>query len=65
MVDGRDIRFTEVSTNGVPWTKGEWIAGIAQDNQGFLWIAISTGSYRYDRYDLRRYQHDPADPQHR
>ena len=62
VVDGRDIRFTEVSINGVPWTKGEWIAGIAQDNQGFLWIAASTGLYRYDGYNLRRYQHDPADP---
>jgi len=27
---------------------------IAQDNQGFLWLASNNGLYRYDRYSLSR-----------
>ena len=35
--------------------------GIAQDAQGFVWIATQDGLDRYDGYGFRIYQHDRGD----
>ncbi|HEV7347412.1 sensor histidine kinase [Telluribacter sp.] len=36
------------------------IAGIAQDKQGFVWLATMDGLHRYDGYNYVSYYHDPA-----
>src|SRR5687768_15352369 len=36
------------------------VAGITQDNNGYMWIATSGGLYRYDGYRFRLYANDPA-----
>ena len=38
------------------------IWGIAQDQQGFIWIAANDGLNRYDGSDVKVYRHDPDDP---
>jgi signal transduction histidine kinase/DNA-binding response OmpR family regulator/streptogramin lyase len=38
------------------------INSITQDEQGFIWLGtIPEGVIRYDGYDFREFQHDPAD----
>ena len=37
------------------------ITGIAQDKQGFLWLATYSGLHRYDGYRYLSYYHDPDD----
>ncbi|WP_162054656.1 two-component regulator propeller domain-containing protein [Pontibacter pamirensis] len=37
------------------------ILGIAQDNQGYMWIATQDGLHRYDGYRYTSYYHDPND----
>ena len=44
---------------GVP-TPSNNIVALAQDHQGFLWMA-GTGLHRYDGYTFKTYRHDPAD----
>lgn len=34
---------------------------VAQDSIGYLWIGTQDGLHRYDGYELRLYQYDPAD----
>ena len=38
------------------------ILKVTQDDHGFLWLATTTGLYRYDGYRLKHYQHEPGDP---
>ncbi len=38
------------------------VHAFAQDRQGYLWIGTQYGLDRYDGFELRRYQHDPDDP---
>ena len=59
VVEGRDIRFLPFSVDDAPRSR---IRDITQDDYGFLWLATSTGLYRYDGYRLEHYQHDPGDP---
>ncbi|GAB3538410.1 hypothetical protein GCM10027443_33280 [Pontibacter brevis] len=48
--------FTKVHPpEGVEWG----IVGIAQDHQGFVWIATADGVHRYDGYRYTSYYHDP------
>lgn len=42
-------------------TQGHVLA-IAQDHQGFMWMATAGGLNRYDGYSFRVYQYDPHDP---
>lgn len=37
------------------------VTGLAQDDQGLLWIATTGGLVRHDGYRFRAYRHDPAD----
>jgi len=50
LVDGSD---------GLPSTE---IAGIAQDREGYLWLATGDGLARYDGAGFKVWRHDPADP---
>ncbi|MEX0598991.1 MAG: two-component regulator propeller domain-containing protein, partial [Rhodothermales bacterium] len=34
---------------------------IAQDHEGFLWVATGHGLIRYDGYETKTYRHDPVD----
>jgi len=43
-----------LSNNSVP--------GIVQDDKGFMWFGTYDGLNRYDGYDFKVYQHNPADP---
>ena len=38
-----------------------WVRDIAQDEQGFLWIATQSGLNRYDGYEFETFRNDPAD----
>lgn len=59
VVDKQDIRFVRGSLDGTSFQSP--VVSMAQDNQGFLWLA-GNGLHRYDGYSLRPYRHDPADP---
>ena len=61
VIGKRDIRFLRLTANGEPLESRIW--SIAQDNYGFLWLGTSDGLYRYDGYNLKRYPHDPLDPE--
>lgn len=39
------------------------VLDIAQDDQGFLWLATQDGLNRFDGYEFKVYKDDPADPQ--
>jgi signal transduction histidine kinase/ligand-binding sensor domain-containing protein len=38
-----------------------WVRGITQDQQGYLWIATLSGLSRFDGYAFEVFQNDPAD----
>lgn len=57
-IDKQDMRFVTLSAAGGPLNSD--IRGVAQDNQGFVWIATDDGLFQYDGYTLRPYLHDPA-----
>ncbi len=38
------------------------VAGMLQDDQGFLWLATQDGLNRYDGYQFKVFKHDPGDP---
>jgi ligand-binding sensor domain-containing protein len=60
VVDKQDIRFLPFSANGeAPRSR---VLKFTQDGQGFLWLATTTGLYRYDGYSLKHYLHEPDDP---
>lgn len=59
-IDQQDIRFTTLSINGERFK--ETVYSIAQDKHGFIWLGTSGGLARYDGYSLKRYRHDPDDP---
>ena len=40
----------------------EWVTGITQDLNGYMWIATYYGLYQYDGYRLTHYVHDPLNP---
>jgi len=57
VVDGKDLRFTRLSTDeGLSQTK---VAQIVQDNQGFMWFGTQFGLNRYDGYSFKLFVHDP------
>jgi signal transduction histidine kinase/ligand-binding sensor domain-containing protein/DNA-binding response OmpR family regulator len=49
----------ESPPKGVAWGG---IYGIAQDPDGFIWLATSAGLHRYDGYRYVSYYHDPDKP---
>ncbi len=57
VIDRQDIHF--VTLSGPHDELKQWIQGITQDNQGFMWFATSHGLFRYDGYALTPYFHDP------
>jgi ligand-binding sensor domain-containing protein/signal transduction histidine kinase len=58
VIDGNDIRFSRLSTaQGLSQTR---VAGIVQDNQGFMWLGTQNGLDRYDGYEYKVFTHDPA-----
>ena len=60
IVEKQDIRFLPFSLNGeAPRSR---ILKFTQDDHGFLWLATTTGLYRYDGYSLKHYLHEPDDP---
>lgn len=56
-----DVRFEKLTIQeGYP---GAWPVNLAQDKQGFLWIAdLDDGLIRYDGYEFKSYRHDPQKP---
>ena len=38
-----------------------WVRDIAQDNQGFMWIATQSGINRFDGYEFETFRNDPQD----
>ncbi len=58
---GADVRFESLTIDeGYP---GMWPVSLAQDRQGFLWIAdIDVGLIRYDGYEFRSYRLDRSHP---
>jgi signal transduction histidine kinase/CheY-like chemotaxis protein/ligand-binding sensor domain-containing protein/HPt (histidine-containing phosphotransfer) domain-containing protein len=60
VIPAQDIRFERLRIGGE--VQENWIVGITQDRQGFIWLAGNTGLYRYDGYALKHYRHDPKDP---
>ena len=60
IVEKQDIRFLPFSANGeAPRSR---VLKFTQDGHGFLWLATTTGLYRYDGYSLKHYLHEPDDP---
>ncbi len=60
VVDKQDIHF--VTLSGPRDELKNWILGITQDNQGFMWFATGGGLFRYDGYALTAYYHNPGNP---
>ena len=58
VVDTQDLHLSTLSAGGKELK--QWIVGIAQDNQGFIWFATDGGLFRYDGYTLKPYPHDPG-----
>ena len=59
-LNGQDNYYVKTFTteNGIPHNH---VRAIAQDQQGFLWIATWDGLSRYDGYEFKNYYHNPAD----
>jgi len=54
------VRFRNIGVDqGLSQATG---AAIAQDRQGFIWIATQDGLDRFDGYGFRVYKHDRGDP---
>jgi signal transduction histidine kinase/ligand-binding sensor domain-containing protein/DNA-binding response OmpR family regulator len=60
----QDLEFELISPEGA---LGTFVTGIAQDRQGFIWIAAGdniyagSGLYKYDGYRTTIYRHDATD----
>lgn len=55
-----NIRFERISNEqGLSMSA---VLSIAQDRQGFLWIATQDGLNRYDGYTFKIFKHNPDDP---
>lgn len=39
------------------------VYSIAQDKEGFIWLATQVGLSRYDGYQIKHFESDPADPE--
>jgi len=51
VVDGKDFRFTRLSTDeGLSQTK---VTHIMQDDQGFMWFGTQYGLNRFDGYSFK------------
>src|SRR5246127_2462027 len=58
VVDGKDIRFTRLSTDeGLSQTR---VIQIVQDDQGFMWFGSQYGLNRYDGYKFKVFKHEPG-----
>ncbi|WP_263352215.1 sensor histidine kinase [Acidicapsa acidisoli] len=58
VVDGKDIRFTRLSTeDGLSQTM---VWQIVQDDQGFMWFGSQYGLNRYDGYKFKVFRHEPG-----
>ena len=56
VVDGKDIRFTRLSTDeGLSQTR---VLQIVQDDQGFMWFGSQYGLNRYDGYKFKVFKHE-------
>lgn len=56
-----DVRFERLTVE--QGLLGTYVIDLAQDVNGFLWIAdLNQGLIRYDGYDFRAYRHNPGDP---
>jgi len=52
-------RFSHLTTeNGLPTN---WSWQVMKDSQGFIWITTRAGLCRYDGYNVKVFQYDPAD----
>jgi len=52
-------RFRHLTSNdGLP---SNWCWEVMKDSQGFIWITTRAGLCRYDGYNVKVFQHDPAD----
>jgi PAS domain S-box-containing protein len=58
VVDGRDIRFTRLSTEDGLSQSMVW--QIVQDDQGFMWFGSQYGLNRYDGYKFKVFRHQPG-----
>nr|WP_225444592.1 sensor histidine kinase [Pseudomarimonas arenosa] len=49
------VSGTDETANGI-------ITAIAQDRRGLIWYGSTEGLFHFDGYQLRRYRHQPGDP---
>ncbi|MEX2401222.1 MAG: two-component regulator propeller domain-containing protein [Rhodothermales bacterium] len=56
----QDVAFEQVRIPG--GSTSNFVTGIAQDRQGFLWLATRAWLIKFDGYDTTTYRHDPEDP---
>lgn len=55
------FQFSHITaTDGLPHQQ---INGLAQDNEGYIWIGTRNGLGRYDGYNIRNYYHSHENPQ--
>jgi signal transduction histidine kinase/ligand-binding sensor domain-containing protein/CheY-like chemotaxis protein/HPt (histidine-containing phosphotransfer) domain-containing protein len=52
-----DLHF--VTVNDDRYLSSNLPASMIQDHQGFIWMATSSGLYRYDGYQSHHFEHDP------
>jgi ligand-binding sensor domain-containing protein/signal transduction histidine kinase len=57
VIDGDDVRFLRLS--GIEGLSQNRVTQIAQDDQGFMWLATQQGVDRYDGYQFRMFKNDP------
>ena len=48
------------SAVALPGGAGNFVRGLVQDRQGFLWVGLWKGLLRYDGYDFVPYRHDSS-----
>jgi PAS domain S-box-containing protein len=61
LIDGKDIRFTRLSTtDGLSQTR---VAQIVQDDLGFIWFGTQYGLNRFDGYEFKVFVHNPRSPE--
>ncbi len=62
---GQPVRSQQITFQKVTSPTGNFsnlVGGMAQDKNGYLWIATSNGLYRYDGYRFKLFAHDPTNP---
>ena len=60
-----DIEAQQIIFNKIPYPDGktfDFVTGIAQDPDGFMWFATKKGLYHYDGNRVKPYENNPKNP---